>query len=692
MAAAGVNNIGRKIMSEFIVASDRLEWTFDGHKLMMEPWGANSLRVRATPGPELADQVWALLPADAVPQVQVSRVEGGARIVNGNITAIVNDRGQVSFYNQHGRLLLEEFWRARVAGGMPEDPGTKYFSPLMLPGREFRPISGGKYELRVRFEAQPGEKIYGMGQYQQPFLDLKGCTLELAQRNSQASVPFMVSNRGYGLLWNNPAVGEVTFANNQTTWLARVTGQMDYWITAADTPADIVRQYAAVTGTAPMLPAYAAGFWQCKLRYRTQQELLDIAREYKRRGLPLSVIVADFFHWPNQGEWRFDPRDWPDPKAMVAELQELGIELMVSIWPTVDNRTENYRIMKSKGYLVGTERGVPVNMTFLGNTTFFDATNPGARRYVWEQAKKNYHDIGIRMFWLDEAEPEYSVYDFDNYRYHLGPVLEVGNIYPRGYAQGFYEGMREAGQTEIVNLLRCAWAGSQRFGALVWSGDISSTFTALRNQLMAGLNMGMAGIPWWTTDIGGFDGGDVNDPAFQELLIRWFQWGTFCPVMRLHGYRLPKEPPAEAYRDGIAQCDSGAPNEIWSYGEANYAIMVKGLELRERLRPYILRQMQVAHESGDPVMRPLFYDFPDQAESWQVQDQYMFGPDILVAPILEAGQRSRRVWLPEGCAWIDLSTGARREGGAWSECAAPLEAIPVFVREGASVRVELAAA
>ena len=679
-------------MSEFILTSDKLVWTYDGHKLQIEPWGNNSLRVRATVAPELNDKDWALLPASPSAKVEVSEFEDGARIVNGNISAVVNGRGQLRFYNQNGKLLLEEYWRTRTVAGQGEDTSSKYFSPLTHEARELKPIQGGKYELRARFESQPDERIYGLGQYQQPFLNVKGCTMELAQRNSQASVPFMMSSLGYGLLWNNPAIGEVSFANNVTTWMARVTEQLDYWITAADTPAEISQQYATATGSAPMLPEYAAGFWQCKLRYRTQDELMEVAREYKRRGLPISVIVADFFHWPNQGDWRFDTREWPDPKGMVDELKQMGIELMVSIWPTVDNRTENYKIMKEKGYLVKAERGVPVTMTFLGNTTFFDATHPGARKYVWEQAKKNYHDLGIKIFWLDEAEPEYSVYDFENYRYHLGPVLEVGNIYPRGYAQAFYEGMEEAGQTEIVNLLRCAWAGSQRYGALVWSGDINSTFGALRNQLMAGLNMGIAGIPWWTTDIGGFDGGDINDPGFQELLIRWFQWGVFCPVTRLHGFRQPMEEPAETYRDGIAQCMTGAPNEIWSYGEDNYAIMKSCLDLRERLRPYVMRVMKAAHDTGAPVMRPLFFDFPDQTEAWQIEDQYMFGPDILVAPVLEAGQRSRKVWLPEGCAWIDLNTGARQDGGQWCDCDAPIEAIPVFIRESADVQAELATA
>jgi alpha-D-xyloside xylohydrolase len=490
------------------------------------------------------------------------------------------------------------------------------------------------------------------------------------------------------LLWNNPAIGEAAFAKNHTQWTARVTDQMDYWITAGDTPAAITRQYAEATGKAPMMPSFATGFWQCKLRYRTQQEVLDVAREYKRRQLPLSVIVIDFFHWPNQGTWCFDSRDWPDPKAMVDELKSMGVEVMVSVWPTVDSRTDSYAEMKAKGYLVSTERGVSVNLDFMGNTTFFDATHPEARRYVWNKVKRNYYDLGIRLFWLDEAEPEYRAYDFDNYRYHLGPVLEVGNIYPRAFAQTFHDGLREQGETEVINLVRCAWAGSQRYGVLAWSGDVHSSFHALRNQLAAGLNMGLAGIPWWTTDIGGFQGGHVDDPAFHELLVRWFQWGVFCPVFRLHGYREPQIKPDEAWRDGIAQCDSGSPNEIWSYGERNFQIMRYWLLVREKIRPYVEACMAHTHATGDPAMRPMFYDFPQQPTSWQVEDQYMFGADILVAPILHAGQNTREVWLPEGETWVSLQ-GERFQGGQWISADAPLERMPVYVRANAAVLQKL---
>lgn len=438
--------------------------------------------------------------------------------------------------------------------------------------------------------------------------------------------------------------------------------------------------YANATGKVPMMPEYAMGFWQCKLRYQTQEELLEVAREYKRRNLPISVIVVDFFHWPMQGEWKFDPTYWPDPDAMIKELKDMGIELMVSIWPTVDYRSENFNEMKSKGLLIRVDSGYPISMDFQGNTLHYDATNPEAREYVWEKAKKNYYDKGVKVFWLDEAEPEYTVYDFENYRYHLGPDIQVGNIYPVMYAKTFFDGMKAEGQENIINLLRCAWAGSQKYGALVWSGDIKSSFPSMKNQVAAGLNMGIAGIPWWTTDIGGFFGANINDPEFHELLVRWFEYGCFCPVMRLHGYRWPLQP--QYGTTGGATCVSGAPNEVWSYTDQVCEILSDYLRLRERMLPYITELMEEAHEKGTPVMRPLFYDFPEDKESWNVETEYMFGPKVLVKPITDADARETDVYLPGGASWTNAWTGETFEGGQKVHVAAPIEQIPLFTRDG----------
>lgn len=665
----------------FRAEENKLVYHYDAEELWIEPWGENSFRVRSSKMAQMPSEDWALLPpVNCKAEIQLYE-DGSASIRNGKILANMTPGGKLSFHRGDGTLLLNEYVRNR------SDVKAEYCSALDIEAREFRPLLGGDYNLSLRFESTASdEKIYGMGQYQQPYLDLKGTDLELAHRNSQASVPFALSSLGYGFLWNNPAVGRVTFGKNITTWEAQSTKLMDYWITAGDTPAELEEAYAKATGTVPMMPDYATGFWQCKLRYQTQEELLEVAREYKRRKLPISVIVIDFFHWPLQGEWKFDPTYWPDPDAMIAELKEMGIELMVSIWPTVDYRSENFDEMMEKGYLIRTDRGFRIGMDFQGNTIHYDATNPGAREYVWQKAKKNYYDKGVKLFWLDEAEPEYTVYDFDNYRYYLGPNVQVGNWYPVMYAKTFFDGMQEQGQENILNLLRCAWAGSQKYGALVWSGDIHSSFSSLRNQFAAGLNMGLAGIPWWTTDIGGFHGGWVDDPNFHELLIRWFEYGTFCPVMRLHGDREPHKP--QYGTTGGATCVSGADNEVWSYSPEVLDICTKYLFLRERLRPYVTEQMKQAHEKGTPVMRPLFYDFPQDKKAWDVEDEYLFGPDILVAPVMYAKQLKRSVYLPEGASWTNAWTKETYDGGQVIDVDAPIDCIPLFLKNGAQLPIQ----
>ena len=350
---------------------------------------------------------------------------------------------------------------------------------------------------------------------------------------------------------------------------------------------------------------------------------------------------------------------------------------MVSIWPTVDAESENYEEMRELGYLTRSEYGKRIGQ--LGEACFIDVTHPDGRKYVWDKMKKNYYEKGIKIFWLDEAEPEFTDYEFEHYRYFLGADMEVGNIYPKEYARMAYEGMEAEGQKNILNLLRCAWAGSQRYGALVWSGDIDSSFRALRNQLAAGLNMGLSGIPWWTTDIGGFHGGNIHDDAFKECFVRWFAFGAFCPVMRLHGFREPFKAPLGT--TGGGKQISGAENEVWSYGEEVYEICKKYMELREKMRPYVRSLMEAAHEKGTPVMRPLFYDFPEDKKAWEVEDEYMFGPDVLVAPVLYEGIREREVYLPEG-NWRNINDGREYTGGQSITAAAPYDAIPVFVKAG----------
>ncbi|TDD72624.1 glycoside hydrolase family 31 protein [Jiangella aurantiaca] len=651
--------------------------------LTIEAWGTDSVRVRAAQYRIPSESHGALDEPPKADPPMITVDDDSARLVHGELTVDVRFDRTAPYPDP-----LLTFTRTSTGAELLTESREHFWMPG---ARYFQGNRSGAYEIHQQFAAYPGEKLFGLGQRTHGRLDLKGLALDLAQRNGEVSIPFVLSDRGYGLLWNVPAVGRVEFADSGTRWVAGQAREIDYWFTAAPTPAEIMARYADATGHVPELPDWASGFWQSKLRYRTQDELLAVAREHRRRGLPLSVIVADYFHWSAMGDYRFDPAEWPDPAAMVAELRELGVELMVSIWPTVSPLSENFADFRDRGLLVGADQGVEAHQTIQdkGMTTpmpvaFYDSTNPETRDYVWELVRRNYLDLGIRVFWLDACEPELNPAHPGNLAFWAGPGAEVAGVYPRDNARMFAEGMAAAGQEPTVLLCRSAWAGAQKYGAAVWSGDIPATWESLRTQVRAGLNIAVAGIPWWTTDIGGFHGGDARDPGYRELMIRWFQYGVFCPLFRLHGDREPRTPTSYA--------QTGGPNEVWSYGDEAYEIIADLLHLRERLRPYIHEQMRLAAETGLPPMRPLFIDFPGDRRAWEVADQFLFGPDILVAPVTAPGQRSRDVYLPAGVRWVEVSTGAVLEGGSTVSADAPLDRIPVYTREGAELPLHIGAA
>ncbi len=658
------------MMKFFEINNHTLYFRNNGELLQIRPWYKNSLRVESSMMDKIPEgEIALLLQEECDAEVGIID-ERHAFIKNGKIMAQLfvqewNNLLQITFLNEKNKVLLRE-----ISNG----------GALFRKARFFKQTGSGQYHLKVTFESNPVEKIYGMGQYQQEIFDLKGSNLELAHRNSQASIPFYYSSLGYGFLWHNAAIGEVHFGKNTTEWVAETTKKMDYWITAGDAPADIMEQYTAVTGRVPMMPEYGLGFWQSKLRYYNQKQVIEVAEEYKKRGIPLDVLVIDYYHWLRCGDWEFDKEYFDNPKEMVDKLKELGIETMVSIWPQVDWRSKNYEEMKQQGLLVKSKSGIDVQMLFHGNNVFLDATNQRTRDYVWNKIKENYYDLGIKTFWLDEAEPEFTTYDYEMYQYQAGAVSEVGNIYPREYSRMFYEGQKACGQDDIVNLVRCAWVGSQKYGALVWSGDIWSSYDDFRKQLCAGLHMGMAGISWWTTDIGGFHGGNVDEPDFVELLLRWFQFGTFCPVMRIHGCRQPGTQIVD--KSGEVREWTGAPNEVYSYGEEAEKIMVKFIRIRELLRDYSRNIMRKAHEKGTPVMRPLFYEFSEDKNTYDIYDEYFYGGNILVCPIVYAHATKREVYLPKGSTWTYAKDGTVYEGGQKLTFEAEIDTLPVFLRDG----------
>lgn len=678
-------------MTVFRKIDGALECRFMGEVLRIAAWGPDALRVQARPGPTLAEpHVSALLPWSG----QAGAIEIGetrASITAGRI------RAEVTLKERYGADVKREavirFVRSDNGEELLSETRSHFAGPRT---RSFKALATGSWRLEQQFSAYEGESLWGMGQPQHGAMDLKGVSTTLLQQNAHVVIPFVVSSRGYGFLWNNPAVGRAEFARNVTRWTAEATNVLDYWITAGDRPAEIVRAYADATGHSPDVPDWVTGFWQCKLRYRTQDELLDVAREYRRRGLPLSCIVIDFFAWTRQGEWKFDPKDWPDPEGMVAELAEMGIEVVVSIWPTVSASSEHYRAMTEQGLLLSTERGVPVVIPFpdkdpfgAGFFTYYDTFNPDARAFHWEVVKRNYVDRGIRNFWLDACEPEMRPAHPENVRTVLGNGAEMLCAYPLLHEETYRNGLADAGVPDGALLCRSAWAGSQRHGVILWSGDVWSDWDWFRAQIPAGLHAGMAGMGWWTTDIGGFYDGHGGSEAFRELLVRWFEFGVFSPICRLHGFRVPDDVPPPAPGEPVTYgqdtfnifTDTGGSNEVWSFGDRVEGVLTELLALRERLRPYLSEAFATYARTGDPVMAPLFYHFPDQPDLYDRGDAYMFGPDLLVAPVLEPGAEARDVALPTGETWVEAWTGAEHAGGSVAHVAVPWGRIPVFIRK-----------
>ena len=632
-------------------------------RVQIRAWG-DGIRVRSRRRGDFDERrLGALLPA--TPARAVVDVEGdAATVTHAGVTARIDGTGRIQFLDDRGETLLAEkpvhfFW-----------PGARLYRG-----------GSGTTHLEQQFNAQPNERAYGLGQHQHGLLNQRGTVVELVHRICEVAIPFLISSAGYGILWNSAATGRVELMHDATRWISDSGEEIDYWVTSGD-PKEVVARYTAVTGRAPEFPPFASGLWQSRLRYRTQEELLSVAREYRRRQLPLAAIVIDFFHWSRLGDWQFDPQDWPDPDSMMNELSDLGVELFVSIWPSLSSVTEHFKEMESNGLLIATATGVAVHAPWPDKATpeggfvaYYDATNPAARDYFFKGVYAGYGKHGVHNFWLDACEPEVHPEDAANLIYHAGPGSEVALRFPLDHVRGFFEGLRSVGATEIISLCRSAFVGSQRYGALVWSGDLEPTFDALRCQIPSGLNIGLSGIPWWTTDIGGFHGGDPSDPGYRELYVRWFQFGVFCPVLRLHGDREP--------RQTFGPSMTAGDNELWSFGEEAYDILRSLLDLRERLRGYVAELMVEASDTGLPLMRALFVETPDDPRAWEIEDEYLFGPWMLIAPITQLGQRERNVYLPAGSRWINIWSGTSFDGGSRIDVDAPLAQIPAFVRSDA---------
>ena len=513
------------------------------------------------------------------------------------------------------------------------------------------------------------EGLYGLGQHQSGVWDYRGESVDISQENSNISVPLMLSSKGYGIFWNNTSRSR--FNNRFANYMyisSEVADVIDYYFLYGPDFDKIIAGYRELTGQAPMFGKWAYGFWQCKNRYRSQAEILGIAKKYRDQHIPLDNIVQDWFWWNHKGEFVFN-KNYPDPKGMIDQLHAENVHLMISIWPFFEPGSSNYDNAKSKGWFVDYFK-YPKPPYHADAMAVYDATNPDARKFYWDLVNKGLFSIGADAWWMDTTEPETEGQEDNillNHKLAAGSGNRYVNAYPLLDTQAVYQGQRSASDKKRVFILsRSAFAGSQRNGVTAWSGDINSDWFSFRRQIPAGLNFAVSGIPYWTTDIGGFVFGSPTDPAFRELFIRWFQYGTFNPVLRVHGTRNPDE------------------NELWSYGPDAQKILVNFDRLRYRMLPYIYSLAWKTTSESYTIMRPLVMDFRKDARAAEIGDQFMFGPAFLVNPVTEPAATTRQLYLP-AAKWYDFWSGAQIDGGRMINAETSIDTLPLYVRAGSII-------
>ena len=592
----------------------------------------------------------------------------------------------------------------------PPDQMARYFAPSLPPvsitlrkaggqsvltslyGWEKAPhvVNGEKtYLVGATFSATPDEHYYGLGQNQEGQVDYRGRTIDCkhwydAPTGETVCVPFLVTNRGYGIVWDNPSDTHVSAAiNGVTHWQSEVGERVSFFVITGDSFDQIYAGYRLLTGVTPLPPKAAFGLIQSKARYASQQEVLDAANGYRSRGYPLDVMVVDWFYWTRMGQLDIDPVSFPDPDGMNKTLHNEGVRSIISVWPRFEKESRYFNFLAQKGWLMQDKNGNPVDGLPVRSDragALIDSTNPEARAWYWSKIRDNIASHGFDWFWLDETEPDLVP---DGSFYSIGSGDRYHNLFPLLHVQGVAEGSaRDRPDLRNLILARAAYIGAQRNGALFWSSDIQPTWEALRRQIPTGLDFTASGLAYWGNDIAGWqplpsqhtperpvliDPSDARDVVggyddYPELFVRWFEYGVFSPTLRLHGVRKH--------------------TEIWAYGKQAETVAAQYLRLRYSLIPYLYSLGKLTHDTGAPFMRGLFMDFPNDPKVSTIGDEYMLGPDFLVAPVTDQGVTSRMVYLPVGADWYNFWTNVKLAGGQSVTVAAPIDQIPVFVRAG----------
>jgi alpha-D-xyloside xylohydrolase len=585
----------------------------------------------------------------------------------------------IRFSTPHGKLLLElKGWQMSV-------PNYKDGNADIL--HDLRPSDQPFFQVGATFASPDDEHYYGLGQNQEGYLDHRGHTVECWNNYTATGgptwcIPFVVTNKGYGLLWDNPSQTTIEPGfNEQTKWTSQVGNRVSFFVIAGKNTDEIYSGYRLLTGATPLLPKAAYGYIQCKQRYITQDEVLQVAKGYRDRHLPADMLVVDWFYYTKMGQMDLDPRNWPDPKAMNDELHKMGFQTMISVWPRFVPDDRFYDLIKKNGWFEHLADGTPTNgLPYDRAGSDIDTTNPEAARWYWDTIRDNILSKGFDSLWADETEPDLPP---NGSYYHIGPGTRYYNVYPLFQTGALYDGFRRDTNHRALILSRDAYLGVQSKGTIVWSSDIHATWDTLKRQVPTGLNAAASGLAYWSNDTGGWqylprehhpahppllDPSDARDNVgayddYPELYTRWFEYATFLPIMRTHGSRNF--------------------NEVWSYGKQAEPILEKYLKLRYELMPYIYSLGYDTYKSGAPYMRALFMDFSSDAKAANLTDEYMFGPAFLVAPVTDQGETSREVYLPSGTDWYNYWTNERFHGGQTISVNAPIDSLPLFVRAGA---------
>lgn len=621
--------------------------------------------------------------------------------------SINSQSGDVSFENKAQQTLLKE--KSQSVKFEPyDDSGIK------------------TYTVYQAFNLEKDEPIYGLGQHQNGALNQRNQRYHLEHSNKDDAIPFFQSVKGYGLFWDNYSPTEYVDDANETSFKSVVGQGVDYYFMVGGNADGVIGKMRELTGKAPMFPLWTYGYWQSKERYKSQNETVNVVRKYRELGVPLDGIIQDWQYWGNNYLWNaldFLNPEFSDPKKMIDEVHGLNAHIIISIWPSFGPQTKPYKEMDKKGMLYNIltwpESGSeiwPPNMEYPSGVRVYDAFNPEARDIFWKYANQGLFSRGIDGWWMDATEPDHfkakpTDYDMQTY---LGSFRKVRNAYPLMAVGGVYDHQRQTSSDKRVFILtRSAFAGQQRYGANTWSGDTESSWEALRNQIPTALNFSLSAIPHWNSDIGGFFAGAYNtswdygsgarNPLFQELFVRWMQFGAFNPMMRTHGTDVPRE----IYNFG-------------KKGEPFYDAIHQSINLRYALLPYIYSTSWEVTNKQSSFMRALFMDFVSDKKVWNIKDQFMFGKSILVAPVVEAhytpekivkvnaetgwdkqgiddkgnrqtidftAEKSRLVYLPEGTMWYDYWTNEKWNGGQQISKKTTIDIIPLYIKAGSIIPI-----